>query len=155
MMTKNSNTVVKYMKRANIYKNSTGSFTFNPETFEARSYNWWVFVAKVEGKVIFNNYRYSVSTSRHQRLMKNLLNELGIAIDIQVELPRGIETSSLETLFETAEETLCDKFLSDELKKQERNAKAKAKRDAYKLTKEYHDNKFIGKASKLIQEERV
>jgi hypothetical protein len=122
-----------YRSKKNIYTNGTGSLTFNRETFEAFSYRWWKFVAKVEGKIVFNNYRYSVSTSKHQNKIRNLLNELKIKIDIELPLPKGINSSSLQDLFETAEEHLCDAFLAAELKRQDRNERAKIKRFEKKL----------------------
>lgn len=51
---------------------------FNPETFEARSYKWWVYVKKIKGKVIFNNYNYSHTTCNHQRKMRELLKQLKV-----------------------------------------------------------------------------
>jgi len=55
------------MKFSNKRKQFEGSnVSFNPSTMVAKSYNWWVFVAEINGKVIFNNSRYSPSTGRHQ-----------------------------------------------------------------------------------------
>lgn len=73
---------MKYYKRAGIYRASNVSF--NPETCEAHSYGWWCFVRKVGGKVVFNRYRYSVSTSKHQNKVRTLLAQLGIRIDLEV-----------------------------------------------------------------------
>lgn len=136
---------MKFMKRANIYQASNYNVTFDPNKIEARSYRWWVFVAKVEGKIVFNNYRYSNSTSKHQSKVRSLLNQLNIKIDIEMPLPNGLPGSyrrglgmdsaqvpdsdaSLSSLIQTAEEYLCDKFLADQLKIQERNAKARQRR---------------------------
>lgn len=82
---------LKYYKRAGVYKNSTGSNKFNPETLEAHSYDWWKYVAKIDGKVVFNNYSYSVTTSGHQSAMRSLLSELGIKIDLFIEAPQGLD----------------------------------------------------------------
>lgn len=109
---------MKYYKRLGIYKAS--NVTFDPKTLEAHSYRWWKFVAVVEGKVIFNNYRYSVSTSKHQRKVRQLLFELGIKIDISMPLPKGINSSSLEDLILIAEEYLCDEYLYKTIRAQER-----------------------------------
>lgn len=114
-----------YKKKFNMYTNSTGSLTFNPETKEAFSYKWWKFVAMVEGKVIFNNYRYSVSTSRHQLKIRELLSQLNIKIDLQLPLPKGINGYCLQDLIIEAEEHLCDQFLAEQLKKQDRYERAK------------------------------
>jgi hypothetical protein len=128
-----------YSKRAGIYKNSTGSLTFDPKTCEAHSYRWWKFVAVVEGKVVFNNYRYSVSTSKHQSKVRSLLNDLNIKIDLELPLPQGINSTSLNDLILVAEESLCDQILNEELKKQERYQKAKARKFQKKL-EDYLEN---------------
>jgi len=80
---------MKYYKRLKIWKSS--NVTFNPETCEAHSYKWWLFVAKVKNKVVFNNYRYSVSTEKHQSKVEWLLAQLGVKIDFYAEFPRGID----------------------------------------------------------------
>lgn len=117
-----------YRVKRNLYTNGTGSLTFNPETFEAHSYHWWKFVAKVEGLIVFNNYRYSVSTSKHQAKIRNLLRELNIKVDLELPLPKGINSSFLQDLIVEAEEYLCDEIGREELKRQDRNAKAKQRR---------------------------
>lgn len=127
------------MKRANIYQASNYNVTFNPKTLEAHSYKWWKFVAKIDGKIVFNNFRYSVSTSKHQSKVRSLLNQLGIKIDLELPLPKGINSNDLSELILTAEEYLCDQIGLDELKRQDRNLKAKQRRDTKKLT-EYLEN---------------
>ena len=112
---------MKHMKRANIYQCSNYNCTFNPETIEAHSFRWWRFVAKVDGMVIFNSYRYSNSTSKHQSKVRSLMSQLGIKIDLFLELPRGIKHGvSLTELITEGEETLCDEFLREALKRDER-----------------------------------
>jgi hypothetical protein len=125
------------MKRTGIYK--ANNVTFNPTTLEAFSYHWWKFVAVVEGKVVFNNYFYSNSTAKHQSKVRNLMSELGIKIDIEMPLRGGIlrkgetryhhgmviEGKTLAEMILEAEETLCNKYLENELKKQERYERRK------------------------------
>lgn len=124
---------MKLMKRSGIYK--AKNVTFNPKTLDAHSYDWWRFVALVEGKVIFNSYRYSVSTARHQRKVGSLLASLDIKIDIDMPLPRGIRNDqTLAELIIESEEFLCEQFLAAELKRDERNDKARVKRLKAKLT---------------------
>lgn len=123
------------MKRAGIYQGSNYKVIFNPKTLEAFSYKWWRFVAVVEGKVIFNNYRYSNSTSNHQRKVRSLLGELGIKIDIAMPLSRGIHHGKpLAELIVEAEEQLCEQILREDIKKQERYVRAKHRKQAKKLT---------------------
>lgn len=136
---------MRYYPRFKIYKAS--NVTFNPETIQAYSYGWWRFVDIVEGKVIFNNYRYSVSTCKHQSKVRALLNDLKIKIDIEMPLPNGIlkagESSyrngentkglPLSEMIVEAEEHLCNAFLENEIKKQERYLKAKFKKQVEKV----------------------
>lgn len=126
-------TSLTYKKRANIYTNSTGSCTFNPVTLEAHSYRWWKFVAKVDGLVVFNNYNYSKSTCKHQLRVSQLLEDLGIKIDLFLSLPKGINSSSLEDMILKTEETLCDSYLRQQLKAQARYQRTKARKFKQKL----------------------
>lgn len=84
---------MKYFKRANIYKNSSGSNTFNPETFRAYSYSWWRYVEDFDGILVFNTYRISNTTAKHQSDMRSLLIDLGYDLDKFwfIEAPRGLQ----------------------------------------------------------------
>lgn len=80
---------MKYMKRAEIYK--AANVTFDPKTIRAYSYEWWCFVKPINGKIIFNAYRYSVTTAKHQAKVERLMSELGLRIDQTVECPKGLQ----------------------------------------------------------------
>lgn len=84
---------MKYMKRAKIYKDYSGNNTFNPETFEAKSYQWWVYVKDFNGVKVFNSYRYSPTTAKHQNNMRGLLEDLGERVDHmwELECPNGLQ----------------------------------------------------------------
>lgn len=71
-----------------LYKAS--NVTFDPITCTAYSYGWWMFVRKVNGAVIFNEYRFSRTTQRHQFTIKNLMKQLGIDIDIVVSTQNSL-----------------------------------------------------------------
>lgn len=84
-------TKMKYFKRAGIYKNSTGTNTFNPVNSRAVSYNWWVYCTFFKGKIIFNNYKYSPTTGKHQRIV--LLEHLKKTPDLFLEFtPKSLDT---------------------------------------------------------------
>lgn len=87
---------MKFFRRLGLYKSSNVSF--DPSRFEAKSYNWWIFVRRVYGKLVFNDFRYSVSTANHQNKVRRLLTELGVNIDIVIECPQGLQhlKSSIE-----------------------------------------------------------
>jgi len=72
----------KYSRRNNV---------FNADTLTAYSFRWWQYVAEINGKIVFNNYSYSSSTGRHQNDMKQLLDSLGIKIDLTIEAPNGLQ----------------------------------------------------------------
>ena len=82
---------MKYFKRLKVYK--ACNVTFDPETMIADSYDWWHFVERINGKVVFNNYNYSNSTSRHQSKVRELLRELGIKVDVVVNTRMGLQAA--------------------------------------------------------------
>jgi hypothetical protein len=146
---------MKLMKRSNIYQASNYNVTFDHTKIEAFSYRWWKFVGVVEGKVIFNNFRYSNSTSKHQSKVRSLLKELNIKIDIEMPIPRGLpgswrksysmgdtvtdSDSTLSDLILIAEEHLCEQIGLNIIKQQERSEKAKQRRLERKL-EDYLEN---------------
>lgn len=82
---------MKLNKRSNIYKAS--NVTFNAETHEATSYDWWIFVKRINGKLVFNDHSYSSSTCKHQYKVRSLLRDLGLEIDIIVDARCGLQNS--------------------------------------------------------------
>lgn len=123
---------MKLMKRSNIYKAS--NVEFDPKTKIATSYLWWTFVAEIDGLLVFNNYRYSVSTSKHQRKVRTLLESLGLKIDLELPLPKGLRKfDSIEENILEAEEYLFEREGEEFLKRQERNEKARFRRNSKKL----------------------
>ena len=62
----------KYIKRSDTIKSS--NFDFNLSTCKAYSYDWWCFVTKVNGLVIFNQTTYSQTTCRHQSKALRILD---------------------------------------------------------------------------------
>lgn len=124
---------MKLYQRSGFFKAS--NVIFRPQTCEAFSYGWWRFVAKIEGKVVFNNYRYSNTTARHQWKVRRLLDQLGITIDIEAPFSEGIPNDQLENIIFDAEMNLCDQFLAQEAGKISKSEKAKAKRYLAKLAR--------------------
>jgi len=83
---------MKYMKRANIYKASNVSY--NPETKQALSYEWWTFVKVMGGLTVFNAHNYSSSTIKHQYKVRALMMELGHNIDLIVDTRLSLTDNS-------------------------------------------------------------
>lgn len=88
---------LKWRPRLKIYTGGKNN-TFDPETFEAVSYNWWTYVSKIGGKVVFNAYPYSSSTQSHQRNMRALLKHLKIKIDVEVYMRQSLSSFWSESL---------------------------------------------------------
>lgn len=119
---------MKLMKRTKIYKAS--NVTFNPETKQAYSYGWWRFVDVIEGKVVFNSYRYSNTTAWHQYKVRCLMEELGIKIDLEVSTSSSLSSANgcLEELENLVLETLNEtEFHALELRNR-RNERARQRR---------------------------
>lgn len=124
---------MKYFKRLGLYKAS--NVTFNPKTLSAHSYDWWQFVKQVDGKVIFNNYRYSQTTSGHQRKVARVLRELGIVYETVKTVRDLTYLETLEQVYAAHAENIEKEKVEAELKRIERNKRARERR-AEKKAKE-------------------
>jgi hypothetical protein len=125
---------MKFSNRSKLY--SASNVTFNPETCQANSYGWWTFVKVIHGKVIFNSYRYSNTTSKHQYRVRSLLSKLGIKIDREVKVRGGLQNiSTLKELNAAENETLAVLEITETTKRKARNERARARRFKLKLEK--------------------
>jgi len=95
----------KFRPRKGVWTDGQNN-VFDPNEFEATSYNWWTYVKRIKGKVVFNEYPYSQTTSNHQRNMRTLLKQLKIKIDVTVSMRQSLSNfyndslpSKYETLF--------------------------------------------------------
>ena len=77
--------------RKKIFEDGARKVSFDPETFEAKSYGWWIFVRRIGGKIVFNNHRYSATTAKHQSQVRGLLQELKIKVDLFVDFRSGLD----------------------------------------------------------------
>jgi hypothetical protein len=73
--------MLKFNKKLNAFANSTKTNIVSIEMRQAISYKWWTYLKVIDGKLVFNEYRYSVTTSKHQRECLNLLLNHGITKD--------------------------------------------------------------------------
>lgn len=71
---------------------------FDATIFEARSYRHWLYLTKIGGKVVFNNYYYSSQTAYHQSHMRDLLKQLKIKIDVEVSMRCSLSKIKYESL---------------------------------------------------------
>lgn len=143
---------MKFYPRLNMYK--AANVTFNPDTLEAYSYRWWRFVEVVNGKVVFNNYRYSVSTARHQSKVRSLLSQLGITIDVTIECPEGLQSAyaieSAISLYQARIDTLTaemNKLSTRKAKNAERATDIKALKAQIKLIQSLFKKRIVQEAA--------
>jgi len=87
----NGGLCIPFRPRLKVFKGCSGKVTFNPLTGDAYSFGWWRFVKVIDGRVVFNNYDYSVTTRGHQWRIRDLLNELGIEIDFVINMPHSLD----------------------------------------------------------------
>jgi hypothetical protein len=80
---------MKFYSKLKVYKAS--NVMFDPETMIATSYKWWEFVKVIRGRVVFNAYQYSSTTSQHQMKVRSLLESLDINIDVEIHAPSGLQ----------------------------------------------------------------
>jgi hypothetical protein len=143
---------LKFFKTLKIHKNSTGTCSFNPETKEAWSYNW-CFLKVVKGKLIFNDYSYSVTTSSHQSCVRSLLKELKIKVHAYVDqrecLTSGIQVEHVIYRLELAKYKLTRKGLTQK-------TRSNIERDVERAEKELKALRSIGVRvpRKLLKEVR-
>jgi hypothetical protein len=82
-------TQTRYIKSRHTLESS--NFSFDLKTLEAYSYSWWRFTKPLGDYIIFSNYSYSKSTSRHQLKAKRILGELGYKNVIMLDYVSGID----------------------------------------------------------------
>lgn len=146
---------IKFFKTLNVYKNSTGTCLFYPDQKYATSYNHWTFLKVIKGKLVFNDYYYSKSTSSHQSCVREVLKTLKMKIHFTVfqrdSLSNGIQIDHLLERIELAKLKLSKKGLrqktrksiesdledtTKELKKIQKALKISVSRDLLKQVKE-------------------
>jgi hypothetical protein len=79
---------MKYYSRLRQYKAS--NLTFNPETGEGRSYEWYSIARKFDGVLVLNAYAYSKTTARHATKLRGLFRSLGLEW-VEIEAPQGLQ----------------------------------------------------------------
>lgn len=80
---------MRYSKKLNMYRGH--NVTFNTATYQATSYDWWRFVDRRKGFVIFNSFSYGRAFQKHHDDVREVLNKLGIKVDIEINCPVGLQ----------------------------------------------------------------
>lgn len=162
----NVDTVLKYKKKRARWENSTGNCTFDPVKKLAYSYKWWIFVKKIRGKVVFNDYTYSSSTSCHQSAVRDIMKQLRIKIDLTVYNRESLsefsskESPILEKLYRAVflgEYTLNRKGLTEKTRSRAERSIKDAKKDikqARSLGAGYPKNKLKALRKEVEESEK-
>lgn len=81
---------MKYYPRLKVWKASNLMFR-EGSNLAAYSYEHWRFLSVTAlGRVVFNQYKYSQTTSRHQKRVLAKLAQLGIKVDIFLNIPQSL-----------------------------------------------------------------
>lgn len=140
-----------WQSRNKIFKDCNGNCTFDPVLVQAHSYDHWRFVDVIKGKVVFNDYRYSNTTSGHQWRVRYLLEQLGIKIDLEVQM-----YESLTTFKENALIALYRQLADYEIKLNRKLSKEKTKNYMIALIKEVKTKiKAVKKLEAVITKEQI
>ena len=78
------------LKTRNEYVGCNRKARFYADEIRATSYDHWNFVNVINGKVVFNWFKYSNTTSNHQWAVNALLQDLGIKVDVTVNMNRSL-----------------------------------------------------------------
>lgn len=78
---------MKLLTSKNTYAASNCDLEVSPDCKRvfAHSYSWWTFVATDSvGNIYFNDSTYSISTSKHQNNIRNILDRLSIRVNLRI-----------------------------------------------------------------------
>lgn len=81
---------LKWRPRKGVYTSASGNLVYNPSAKVAHSYDWYVPAKEINGVMVLNTYRYSVTTAKHVYKMIQLFEERGVNY-ITLEAPRGLQ----------------------------------------------------------------
>src|ERR1035437_515756 len=90
-------TAIKYFTRLNMFK--TNNLKFNPMTMTAHSYEWYEIAKIINGKLVLNTYRYSISTCKHIGKLRSLFRQLELKYT-SIDAPQGLQ--NLDSAFKHA-----------------------------------------------------
>jgi hypothetical protein len=87
---------MKKLKTRNEYVGCNGKARYYVDEKRATSYGYWDFVKVINGKTVFNNYKYSMTTSKHQNHVWWLMKDLGHEIDVTVSISSGLSDETFK-----------------------------------------------------------
>lgn len=121
---------MKYSKKRDRFEAS--NVWFSQTNMLAKSYDWWVFVKEIQGVIYFNNFGYSVTTKAHQRKVSNLLDSLGIKVQVISFQESLASASTKEQVVEFSSRQMKRDSDLAEFKRVDRLKKAKLRREKLK-----------------------
>lgn len=72
-----------------VYNASNVRYEVNTQA--AWSYDWWQFVKRIDNLLVFNTHKYSPTTQRHQRKVRELMERLGHSATVYVDIREGLQ----------------------------------------------------------------
>lgn len=79
---------------------SAANVELDAEELSAHSYGWWQFLKRFpDGRLVFNPYRYSVTTAKHQSKVRAWLSCRDLNHYIEIESPQGLNDLGSATYY--------------------------------------------------------
>lgn len=103
---------LRFKKRSRVFENYKGSCGIDLINETGHSYHWWIMLKRINGKLVFNTYRYSNQTAKHINKARQVLDKLGIKY-ISIEAPKGlqdIDTAVKHHVYLVAKEMIAKKY---------------------------------------------
>lgn len=124
-----SESPIAWKTRLKIFKRT--NLTWDPQTGIGYSYHWYEIAKVIKGQLVLNTYRYSVSTAKHVRLLRNLFDFLELSY-VEIDAPSGLQNlnnAAIQCASQWAKLIVKNKYAHKPLVKAEINA-----RKMYNLT---------------------
>lgn len=81
---------LKYKPRKQRFEDHSRNCDFDPNTGLGHSYRWYELTKVINGKLVLNSFRYSITTAKHINKVVFLLRELGVKYII-IDAPYGLQ----------------------------------------------------------------
>lgn len=131
---------MKFFKKRNSYENSSKTLKLNINDLYGTSYGWYSIVKTVNDVTYLNTYPYSITTSKHIKQVRSLLERLNIPF-VEIQAPRGLDDiDSMKEFYKTKIESLVYKALISRVRPQTKEC---INREIHKLLVEQNEIKNL------------
>lgn len=79
-----------FRKTTGKFVNSRGTTGIDLVNETGHSYDWWVMLKRINGKLVLNSFNYSSCTQKHISKARSVLNKLKVSF-IEVPAPQGLQ----------------------------------------------------------------